>query len=78
VGGTKSLTLHIDRERCTGHALCATFAGDVFVLDELGYNVTETAAIAPNFWDQARKGAAACPEQAIVLVEDDDPDAEER
>jgi ferredoxin len=59
----------VDPERCQGHALCASFAPDVYVLDEVGYNRTESTDIPGRLRDQALRGAAACPERAITLVD---------
>lgn len=59
----------VDPERCQGHALCESFAPDVYVLDEFGYNRASPADIPEPLQDQARRGAAACPERAITLVE---------
>ena len=42
---------------------------DVFVLDELGFNVTEPGEVPLEKEEQARRGAAACPEQAITVEE---------
>ena len=41
----------------------------MFVLDELGFNVTEPGEVPPEKEGQARRGAAACPEQAITIEE---------
>jgi ferredoxin len=64
------MRIRVDTGRCTGHALCAGYAPDVFVLDDLGYNRTEVTEVAPEFHDQARRGALACPEQAITIDDD--------
>jgi ferredoxin len=64
------MRIQVDTERCTGHALCATYAPDVFVLDDLGFNRTPSTDVAPDLADQARRGASACPEQAITIEED--------
>lgn len=61
------MRIHVDTERCTGHALCANYAPDVFVLDELGFNRTPATDVAPELEAQARRGANACPEQAITI-----------
>ena len=61
------MRIRVDTDRCTGHALCAAHAPDVFVLDDLGYNRTESTDVAPELEEQARRGAMACPEQAITV-----------
>lgn len=59
----------VDVERCTGHARCQSLAPEVYVLDDLGYNVTEATDVHPGFEEQARRGALACPELAISIEE---------
>lgn len=63
------MKVHVDVERCTGHARCLAEAPDVFVLDDLGYNVTEVYDVVVEFEEQATRGAMACPESAITIAE---------
>ena len=63
------MRIRVDTELCTGHALCAGQAPDVYVLDELGYNRTEIDDLPPELWEQARRGAMSCPESAIIIEE---------
>ena len=64
------MRVRVDLDKCQGHARCAALAPDVYVLDDLGYNVTPLTEVAPEHEEAARKGALACPELAIT-VEDD-------
>ncbi len=63
------MRIRVDVAACTGHAVCRREGPDVFVLDELGFNVTEPGEVPPEKEGQARRGAAACPEQAITVEE---------
>jgi ferredoxin len=63
------MRIHVDTERCSGHARCQALAPEVYELDELGYNVTSLKEVAPELAESARRGAAACPEQAITIEE---------
>ena len=65
------MRLRVLQDVCTGHALCLDHGPDVFVLDELGYNRTPDTVVPAALHDQARRGAQACPERAIVI--DDEP-----
>jgi ferredoxin len=63
------MKVRVDRQRCTGHAMCHANAPDVYELDDVGYNVLDGEmevddALAP----QARRGAESCPERAIIIV----------
>jgi ferredoxin len=61
------MRITVDTEACTGHALCFAAAPDVYVLDELGYNVTPASEVPPELEEQARRGALSCPEMAITV-----------
>jgi ferredoxin len=62
--------LHVDLDRCQGHARCVAFAPDAFDLDEEGYS-----SVSPEFEqiddvpDRVRTAVASCPERAITLRE---------
>ena len=61
--------LSVDRDRCTGHAMCRATAPHVYLLDELGYNATPDGEIPAALAEEARRGALACPESAITIEE---------
>ena len=58
------------RGAAAGHARCADKAPEVYGLDELGYCVPHVQQVPEPLREQARKGAAYCPEEAIRLIED--------
>ena len=64
--------MRVDTQLCTGHALCHLQGPDVYVLNELGFNVTDRIDVPQELWEQARRGALACPEGAIVIEDDED------
>ena len=64
-----SVRISVDRDRCTGHALCHAAGPNVYVLDELGYNVTPDGQVRPELVDEAVRGALSCPESAITVEE---------
>jgi ferredoxin len=59
--------LSVDNGKCQGHARCNAVAPAVFELDDLGYVATASGEVPVGLEDQARKGAAACPEQALKV-----------
>jgi ferredoxin len=59
----------VDRDKCQGHARCYAMAPHLFVLDENGYNQTGETPVAPSYVEDARLGAASCPEGAITIIE---------
>ena len=63
----------VDRSICSGHALCAAKAPDVYRLDDEGFCFSDGASVPVHLHEQARLGARHCPEAAIVLQEDDGP-----
>ncbi len=62
----------IDGELCSGHGRCEAMGASAYTLDDNGYNAErgKTIIIKPGNEDAARMGAEACPERAIILVED--------
>jgi ferredoxin len=61
--------VRVDENLCSGHALCKRHGPDVYVLDDLGYNRTVNNDVPAALWEQARRGALACPEGAITVEE---------
>lgn len=65
-----SAHIKFDEKHCAGHALCAASAPDVFDLDDDGYCVPPTGNVSAELVEQARRGADACPERALEVVDD--------
>lgn len=59
-----------DAALCSGHARCHATAPEVYDLDELGYVDLQTAEVAAADEAAARRGAQACPERALSIVDD--------
>ena len=59
----------VDRELCQGHTLCNAVGPDVYDLDEQGHCLLLVTEIPAELVDQATKGADACPERAITLLD---------
>ncbi len=64
------MKIKVDRKVCAGHALCAAKAPDVYQLDDDGYCSSDGATVPADKIEQAKFGAAYCPERAIVLIDD--------
>lgn len=57
--------------KCSGHARCAAVAPDLFKLDEDGYlDLRDAVRVTPDQEAFARRGARACPERAIAVVDE--------
>ena len=65
-----TVRIEFDSARCAGHALCAAAGPDVYHLDDAGYCIPPERHLAPELSDQAYRGADACPERAITVIED--------
>ena len=61
----------IDREKCVGHARCAAVAGDLYPLDDDGYIATDGFEVPEGLEALAMRGARACPEKVITVIQDD-------
>jgi len=67
----KTLRVHVDPNRCQGHARCNALAPELFALDELG-NAHEVGdgVVAPNLAAKAWLAQSNCPELAIDVIEE--------
>ncbi|MDG2001976.1 MAG: ferredoxin [Novosphingobium sp.] len=64
------LKIQVKADLCCGVGLCVK--GDcakVYQRDDLGYNSSDGQTVPEGLEEIARKGAAACPETAIELIE---------
>ncbi len=67
------MKIRIDRAACVGNARCAAIAPELFPLDDDGYIAIEEREVPAGMEQLARRGARACPEKIITIV-DDEPD----
>lgn len=59
----------VDRTLCSGHAQCNAVDEDLYPVDDLGYSEVDEATVPSGAEDLAERGASACPERAIRLVD---------
>jgi ferredoxin len=64
------MKIRIDKARCVGHARCAAVAPEIFELDDDGYIAVEEIDVPEGQEAIARRGARACPERIITVVEE--------
>lgn len=64
------MKIRIDRSACVGNARCAAVSEVLFELDEDGYIAVEEIDVPPDMEGVARRGARACPERIIEIVEE--------
>jgi ferredoxin len=64
---TQPLYVHVIAEKCCGYRLCNQVCPEVFQLDDMGFATASGDAVPAELADRARAGAAACPEEAIIL-----------
>ncbi|EAQ34394.1 probable Ferredoxin [Nitrobacter sp. Nb-311A] len=63
-----TLRIHVDPEKCQGHARCKSLAPELFELDELGNaQIIGNGAIPAGLEDKAWLAQANCPEIAITV-----------
>lgn len=66
------MKIHVDQEKCQGHNRCFVVAPDLFELDDFGYAHELNDGLVPEGEEEkARLSVINCPEQAIILTEDD-------
>lgn len=64
------MKIRIDKAACVGNARCAAVAPELFPLDDNGYIRATEIDVPPGKEEDARRGAAACPERIILIEED--------
>ena len=62
-----TMKITIRRDLCCGAQLCIQCAPGVYRLDALGYNDSDGEMVPPGKEEDAKRGAMACPEDAIRL-----------
>ncbi|MGW4561111.1 ferredoxin [Streptomyces sp. NPDC004561] len=60
-------SLGIDRMACSGYGLCAELLPELVELDEWGYPIVGSSALAGEALRHARRAVAACPALALRL-----------
>jgi ferredoxin len=60
--------VEVDMQACAGHGQCAATSPGVFTLDDDGF-VLPVGDVGDEAAEEAREGAAACPEKAITVRE---------
>ncbi len=64
------MRVHVNRERCQGHALCNAILPEIFALDMLGIaRAIGHGIVPPALTERARIVKDFCPEHAIDIVE---------
>ena len=66
------MKIRIDKAACVGNARCAAISPELFPLDESGYIAVELVDVPLGMEALARRGARACPERIITIIEDDE------
>jgi ferredoxin len=62
--------IRVDTNICSGQARCSAAAPAVYSLDDEGYNSTDELEVTDAQLAGASRGALACPEGAITLLDD--------
>ncbi len=63
------MKIDVNSALCSGHARCNATAPEIYELDDSGFCAITTLDVEPGLEAAALRGAAACPERAITIVE---------
>ena len=63
------MKIKVDFDLCESNALCEALAPEVFELDDDDFLQLHKDEVAPDEEAHVRRAAAACPTQAITLIE---------
>jgi ferredoxin len=68
---SRTLKIHVNRDKCQGHARCKSLAPELFDLDEFG-NAHERGdgSVPAGLEDKAGLARSNCPEIAIEVIEE--------
>ena len=66
------MKIRIEKAQCVGNARCHAVAEHLYPLDDEGYIDTEGFDVPEGDEQLARRGARACPERIIFIIEDED------
>lgn len=64
------MKVQVDFDRCESNAMCEALAPEVFEIDDDDYLQLHTEHVEGDLVEPVRRAVAACPKQAISLVED--------
>ena len=64
------MKIRIDKARCVGNARCWAVAPELYPLDDEGYIAIEGFDVPAGQEAVAKRGARACPERVIEIVEE--------
>jgi len=65
------MKIRIEKAQCVGNARCHAVAEHLYPLDDNGYIATDGFDVPPGEEALARRGARACPERIIFVIEDE-------
>lgn len=65
------MKIRIEKAACVGNARCAAVAADLYPLNDEGYIATDGFEVPEGKEALAQRGARACPERIIFIVEDE-------
>ena len=65
------MKIRIEKSACVGNARCAAVSAELFPLDGDGYIATSGFDVPKGMETLARRGARACPERVITVVQDE-------
>jgi len=63
------MKVQVDNAKCMGHAQCYAVDPDLFPIDDAGYSTLRPHQVKPEDEELTRQGVAVCPEQALILDE---------
>ncbi|MFE5567677.1 ferredoxin [Amycolatopsis japonica] len=63
------MRIWVERDVCVGHARCFAVSPEVYEIDDDGFSHPVAPDVGVELADNARRGAAACPEKAIIVEE---------
>ncbi len=70
-----SLRLRVNPIACEAHGMCAELLPELIRLDDWGYPILDQETVPADLVDLARRAVDTCPTLALLLEEENDPNA---
>ena len=64
------MRVDLDKRKCQGHNRCVAMAPEVYGTDNDGFAMILMDPVPEELRERCRRGARACPERALTIVEE--------
>lgn len=71
------MKVRVQADKCQGHTICAMQAPEIFTLSDYdGHSEAIAGEVPAGLEARVSDAVRSCPEQAIIIIPDDEPDSD--